>query len=87
MGNFSKIISERIKHTRIKDGYCLICGEFGKLSQDHVPPKGSITIEPIEQRHITELMNGEPPKLKGVKANHGSVFDLKQYVLIVTIMR
>lgn len=74
MGNFSKSITARIKHTRIKEGYCLICGEFGKLSQDHVPPKGSITIEPVEQRHITELMSGEPTKLKGVRANHGSTF-------------
>jgi hypothetical protein len=74
MGDFSKSMSQRIKHTRIKTGYCLICGDYGDLTKDHVPPKGSITIEPIEQRHIMELMSSETTKLKGVKANHGSTF-------------
>jgi hypothetical protein len=67
-------ISERIKHVRIDKGFCLICGVHGKLTKDHVPPKGSITIEPVEQRHIAETMNGKPTSLKGIKANHGSTF-------------
>lgn len=68
------MISNRIKHTRIKNGFCLICGQEKKLTKDHVPPKGSITIEPVEQRHIAEAMIGEAKKFSGVKAQNGSTF-------------
>lgn len=74
MGKFSKGISKRIQHARIKEGYCLICGDFGTLSKDHVPPQGSIQITKTEQKHITEIMGDESNSLKGVKANNGSIF-------------
>lgn len=58
MGQYSKGISKRMQHTRIKEGYCLICGKFGRLSHDHVPPKGSIHIDKVEQKHISEMIGG-----------------------------
>ncbi|AVQ86461.1 metal-binding protein [Plesiomonas shigelloides] len=67
-------ISERIKHLRIKEGYCLICGEFGMLSADHVPPKGSVTITKVEQRHVTEMMGATAKSLKGIESINGSKF-------------
>lgn len=74
MGDYSKGISKRLEHTRITDGYCLICGKYGRLSPDHVPPKGSITITKIEQRHITEIIGKDVPKVKGVISRNGSKF-------------
>lgn len=64
-------ISERWKYARIEQGYCLICGAHGKLSQDHVPPKCVVPPAEVEQRLITEFRNSD---IRGVKANHGSVF-------------
>lgn len=74
MGNYSKNISERIKNVRIKEGYCLICGSYGELTMDHVPPKGAITISKIEQKHIFELLEGDNKKIKGVVSQNGSRF-------------
>lgn len=74
MGNYSKNISERIRHVRIKEGYCLICGSYGELTMDHVPPKGTITLSKIEQKHIFEILGADNIKLKGIKSNNGSRF-------------
>lgn len=74
MGNFSKNISDRFKHAKIIEGYCVICGVFGKLSQDHVPPKGSITITKTEQRHVNEMMGAKSNKVKGLQSPNGSKF-------------
>ena len=75
MGKNSKRISKRNNHAgKIKEGYCLICNEYGVLSKDHVPPKGSISITKIEQKHIGELMGQEAANIKGVRASNGSTF-------------
>lgn len=74
MSNRKRNISKRIDSCRIDKGYCLICGEFGRLSEDHVPPKGAIQLTVVEQKLITEVfgkING--PKVKGVKGK-GSTF-------------
>lgn len=67
-------ISERVRHTKIINGYCLICGEFGKLSIDHVPPQGSVTITKVEQRHISEMSGTKAKSIKGVRSPNGSKF-------------
>ena len=72
-GAMSKI-SERIKHTKITHGYCLICGTHGKLSIDHVPPQGAVTITKVEQRHISEMMGIKATSIKGVPSTNGSKF-------------
>lgn len=74
MGNYSNNISDRFKHSKIIEGYCVICGVFGKLSQDHVPPKGSITISKVEQRHVTEMMGAKSANVKGLMSPNGSKF-------------
>lgn len=75
MGKYSQSISERIAHTKITQGYCLICGKYGVLTFDHVPPQGSITITKVEQRHITEtagFVSGNG--VKGIESSNGSKF-------------
>jgi hypothetical protein len=67
-------ISDRIKHTKITHGYCLICGEHDKLSIDHVPPQGAVTITKVEQRHICEMIGVEATSIKGVPSTNGSKF-------------
>ncbi|MFQ2599680.1 hypothetical protein ACK3Z9_12190 [Aeromonas caviae] len=74
MGNYAKNISKRIDHTKITTGYCLICGEYKKLSQDHVPPQGAITISKIEQKLIGEAMGERSPDIRGVVSKNGSKF-------------
>jgi len=74
MGDFAKRISDRQFHTKIWKGYCLICGEYGLMSEDHVPPKGAITLTRIEQHHIGELTRAGASKVKGVKSPGGSFF-------------
>ncbi len=74
MGKYGDSISKRFEHTRIIEGYCLICGSYGRLSQDHVPPKGAITITKVEQRHVTEVMGLHASKVKGVLSPNGSKF-------------
>ncbi|WP_430955423.1 metal-binding protein [Pseudomonas sp. ES4] len=74
MGDYTKGLTERRNHTEITKGFCLICGEHGPLSIDHVPPKGSITITRVEQVHLTELLGAKLPSVKGVKSPNGSKF-------------
>lgn len=74
MGEFSKLMSERSKHTKVDNGYCLICGTYGHLSFDHVPPKGAITISKVEQRHIGEMTGEKAHQMRGVPSLKGSGF-------------
>ncbi|MFY1021722.1 metal-binding protein [Ectopseudomonas khazarica] len=74
MGKYTKGLTERRHHTQLNEGYCLICGSFGPLSWDHVPPKGSITITKVEQAHLTELIGINPDPVVGIKSPNGSKF-------------
>lgn len=77
MGNYGKNISERFWHAgkKIPEGYCVICGSFGKLVQDHVPPKGAIFVTKTEQHLIREVSGEElGRKVKGVVSSNGSKF-------------
>lgn len=74
MGNHSKMMSERSKHTTIVSGYCVICGNHGTLSKDHVPPQGSITITKVEQVHLTELYGLNANPVRGIRSMNGSKF-------------
>nr|WP_315438326.1 metal-binding protein [uncultured Pseudomonas sp.] len=74
MGDFTTRLTERRMHTEIVQGYCLICGGYGRLSWDHVPPQGSILITKVEQVHLTEIMGVNPIPVKGVKSPNGSKF-------------
>lgn len=74
MGNHTKMLSERSKHTKITNGYCVICGKYGRLSKDHVPPQGSITVTKVEQVHLTEVFGLKTDLVKGIPSMNGSKF-------------
>ena len=74
VGDFTKRLTERRMHTETVQGHCLICGSYGRLSWDHVPPKGGITITKIEQVHLTEVTGIDSVPVKGVKSSNGSKF-------------
>jgi len=74
MGNHTKMLSERSKHTKIVKGYCVICGNHGPLSKDHVPPQGSITITKVEQVHLTEVFGVDRNPIQGIRSMNGSKF-------------
>jgi len=40
-----------------KSGHCRICKQYGELTRDHVPPKGSIIISPVELRTLAQDVN------------------------------
>ncbi|MGN2411814.1 hypothetical protein [Pseudomonas syringae] len=74
MGKYSKMLSERGKHTKIVSGYCVICGRHGSLSKDHVPPQGSITVTMVEQFHLTEVIVLDRDPVQGIPSMNGSKF-------------
>lgn len=43
-----------------KTGYCRICQQFGNLTRDHIPPKGSIKISSVEIRTLEQDTNIKP---------------------------
>lgn len=47
-----------------KEGHCNICDDFGPLTEDHVPPKGTLLIRQADLFHIIELLNAEAPGSK-----------------------
>jgi hypothetical protein len=55
---------ERIKITGPKFGYCSICAEYGVLTFDHIPPKGTITIRPVEIRSLSQLFYDKKTKAR-----------------------
>lgn len=50
----------RIKGLRV--GYCSICGMYGDLTHDHVPPKGGMKMKPVEIRTLAQAYYGSPTK-------------------------
>lgn len=74
MGEYTQRLTERRQHAEISKGYCLICGSYGRLSLDHVPPQGSISVTKVEQIHLTEMMGVDPVPVKGIKSPNGSKF-------------
>jgi hypothetical protein len=65
-------ISERLKNVRIDEGYCVICGEYGLLSKDHVPPRCATTIQPMFQKTVSEHYYAE--EVRPVNARSGAIF-------------
>lgn len=66
-------ISERWKHNGISEGYCNICGQYGLLTKDHVPPKCAITLGPVLQKTVSEYFNSKEP-IKPLSAKNGAYF-------------
>lgn len=43
-----------------KQGHCRICKQYGTLTRDHIPPKGSIKISPVELRTLGQDTDIKP---------------------------
>lgn len=52
MGDYSKNLKKRVQHIGNDRGLCVICGEYGKLSRDHVPPKRCNNLNDVELRTL-----------------------------------
>jgi len=57
-----------------KVGRCNICGDHGDLTEDHVPPKGSVTITSVEMHHILNALHIKKPQIKGKISQNGIKF-------------
>lgn len=57
MGKFTKNLGARV-HKGFDKGYCTICGEYGELTKDHVPPQA------CNNKHntIAKLLTGSESK-------------------------
>ena len=52
MGKFSNNLGKRVLNKGPKIGYCVICGEYGKLSRDHVPPRKCNNLSDVELKAL-----------------------------------
>lgn len=50
-----------------KVGHCNICDSYGLLTEDHIPPKGTLGIPQANLLHIIELLSAERPEGKKKK--------------------
>ncbi|MEW8051416.1 MAG: hypothetical protein AB2809_13675 [Candidatus Thiodiazotropha sp.] len=71
MGDYSNSIRNRIVNRGPAQGYCVICGEYGKLTRDHVPPKRCNNLNDIE---IKALMSDENSDKAGPTSQGGMHF-------------
>lgn len=65
-------LSERLRHARISEGHCVICGSYGLLSKDHVPPRCATTIQPMFQKTVSEYYSSD--EIKPINAHAGATF-------------
>lgn len=59
---------------RSRVGICNICGAYDQLTEDHVPPKGSVRITQMEMYNICEAMGAQRPEKKGKQFQNGIKF-------------
>lgn len=67
-----KKITERNSHVRIEEGYCNICGDFGRLTKDHVPPKSAYKPGKMLQKSVVEFFSAK--EVRPLNAHHGTTF-------------
>lgn len=60
-----------VKNKRAKVDKCNICLETKPLSWDHVPPKGSIELTPVEMDNIFQLFTKKPEDAKLSESQNG----------------
>jgi hypothetical protein len=56
----NSFLNDKVLTRGSKDGYCRICKKHGNLTRDHIPPRGSITISPVELRTLGQDQNIRP---------------------------
>lgn len=54
-----------------QEGPCNICGDIGKLTEDHTPPKGCLKPAKVELNHIVRLLSDDHSKAKGLVSQNG----------------
>lgn len=60
MGRYSKRVNSWAGFAGKKGpGFCVICGQFGKLTRDHVPPQGCVQIANAVLSRLTREAPGE----------------------------
>jgi len=55
-----------------REGFCNICGEFRKLSKDHVPPKGCGNVGRTEVFELIDALGAELPLRPRTKQQNGA---------------
>ena len=70
MGDYSKQLQKRVMTKGQNVGYCVICGSHGKLTRDHVPPKGcnnktDVVLRTLLPSHEKNSKNSETPSQGG----------------------
>lgn len=55
-------------------GFCAICGDFGKLTKDHVPPKGCVTIANSTLHRLTMETSDHMLSRQGLRLQGGLRF-------------
>ena len=58
--NPSKFLNSKVLTRGSKKGYCRICKQYDNLTRDHIPPRGSITISPVELRTLGQDTDIKP---------------------------
>lgn len=70
MGDFTSNLRNRVSIKGPKEGYCVICGSYGKLSKDHVPPKKCNNLKD----HELKPFGATRPQKKGTTSQGGTHF-------------
>ncbi|MBL4851253.1 MAG: hypothetical protein JKY90_03090 [Gammaproteobacteria bacterium] len=52
MGNFSNNLGQRVLNRGQGKGHCVICGVYGELSRDHIPPKKCNNLNDVELKAL-----------------------------------
>ncbi|MBC7825342.1 MAG: hypothetical protein H7126_16035 [Candidatus Parcubacteria bacterium] len=47
----------QVKFKGDKEGYCNICGQYGQLTRDHIPPQGCVKPTNVEIRTLTHYLS------------------------------
>lgn len=55
----------------LQSGQCNICGDFGRLTEDHTPPKGCIRVGNVEIQHIVNGLSAAKPMSGGRRSQNG----------------
>lgn len=71
MGNYTKNLRERVLIKGPEIGFCVICGEKGKLTKDHVPPKNCNNLSNYDLKAFLDFENSGG---KGANSQGGTHF-------------
>ena len=69
MAGYAKNLRKRVQNKGNKVGFCVICGDRGPLSRDHVPPKGCNNLNDVE---IMALLPSENSAKVGTTSQGGT---------------